>query len=205
MKKILFSLLLIIVIIWGCKVSNKTYSDSDHEIIFLHYKTFAWLPDQDTTATKYPNKIILNSTRNYFTYCMAERGYKGDIEKPDIFLDIVITKSTKQKIATIKMCSKTSCNYFYLNPYYYPYPNPYYYDKQCDYDYGTDYSYVSKGKEYPEGAITLNIIDRKKNKLVWTGTTWGDLYDINYLKSNLHPAVYRILEKFPVMAKKEKN
>src|ERR1035437_1845144 len=126
MKKIQVFPIILTLLILGCRVYNKSYSDSDNEIDFSQYKTFAWLPDQDTSRNKYPNKIILNSTRNYFTYCMAERGYKGDIKKPDIFLDIVITKSQKQKIATIKMCTKTSCNYFYRNPYYYPYPNPYY-------------------------------------------------------------------------------
>lgn len=194
LKNILFINLLILT---GCRVINGTYYDMDDQIDFSFYKTFAWLPDSDTTGIKSVNKITRNTIRNYFSYCMAERGYKGKIDNPDIFLDLVITKSKKQKNSPIKYCEKSSCNYFFLNPFYYPYPNPYYYSLPYVYDYSTDNTYISKREEYPEGAITLNIIDRKLNRLIWTGTVWGDLYDANYDTENLYPSLYNLLDKFP--------
>lgn len=48
------------------------------------------------------------------------------------------------------------------------------------------------------GAITLNFIDTKSKKLVWSGTAEGDIYDPSLISKNLHPAVHNILDKYPV-------
>ena len=49
-----------------------------------------------------------------------------------------------------------------------------------------------------KGAITLNFIDRKNKKLIWTGTAEGDIYDPGMINKDLHPAVHRILDEYPV-------
>lgn len=185
---------LLFLAIAGCGVYTKITSDYDRSVDFTKYKTFAWLPDKDTAQSEYNNQIIRNNTRNYFTHCMGERGYKISIDTPDVFLDLVITAVKKEKSVSTPGYTYPS-GWYYHNPYYYHYPSNHYYLHHYNYNYTT---YVTQKVEYTEGAITLNIIDRKLNKLVWTGTAKGDLYDPSYIGDNLHPAVYDILDNYPI-------
>src|SRR5579885_889713 len=84
----------------GCGVYTDISSDYDRSIDFTKYKTFAWLPDKDTSKSECNNQIIRNNTRNYFTHCMGERGYKASIDTPDVFLDLVVTAAKKEKTVT---------------------------------------------------------------------------------------------------------
>ncbi|MFX4489899.1 hypothetical protein ABTA82_19815, partial [Acinetobacter baumannii] len=52
--------------------------------------------------------------------------------------------------------------------------------------------------EYIRGAITVNVIDRKQNKFIYTATVEADLYDPSTLQRELHPAVHTLLENYPV-------
>ncbi len=180
--------------ITGCSVYTDIATDYDRSVNFLSYKSFAWLADKDTSETEFNNQIIRNNTRNYFTHCMGERGFKTSVDTPDVFLYLVVTAAKKEKIITSPVSSYPP-NWYYHNPYYYPYPGNYYYRYPYNYNYTI---LVSRKIEYTEGSITLNIIDRKLNRLVWTGTAKGDLYDPAYIGDNLHPAVYDILNDYPV-------
>lgn len=191
--KIILPILLLFAIA-GCGVYTNVYSDYDKTIDFNKYKTFAWLPDKDTSDTQYNNQIIRNNTINYFSHCMGLRGMKANIDTPDIFLELVIVSVKKQTTVTTPLYSTTPT--YQANPYYYPYPNTYYYHSPYYYNYS--YGSITKKVEYVESTIALNVIDRKQNKLVWKGAAEGDLYDPEYIKDNLHPAVYDILNYYPI-------
>lgn len=64
-KKILLPFIAVILLI-GCGVYNNISSDYDRSADFTKYKTFAWLPDKDSSNTPYNNQIIRNNTINYF-------------------------------------------------------------------------------------------------------------------------------------------
>lgn len=199
-NKILIPLLLLFLLIVGCNVYKVVYYDYDHSVNFSKYKTFAWIPDKDTSKSEYNNEIIRNNARNYFSHCMAERCYKANIDTPDVFLELVITTIKKEKNYAGRIPPDY---YYYHNPFYYPFPNPYFYAFPYNDDY--DFSYVQQQVDYVEGSITLNVIDRKQKKLVWTGTSKGDLYDPKYMKENINPAIYSIIEKYPVKPQKYCN
>lgn len=200
--KKLFSYLtgMLFLAIAGCGVYTDITSDYDRSVAFTKYKTFAWLPDKDTSKSEYNNQIIRNNTRNYFTHCMGERGYKARVDTPDVFLDLIVTTAKKEKTVNTPVYNYPY-DWYYDNPYYYPYPSSYYYNYPYYYNYTT--TYITQKTEYTEGAIILNVIDRKQNKLVWTGTAKGDLYDPSYIGDNLHPAVYDILNNYPVKPVRE--
>lgn len=188
-------LFLVVLYSSSCKVYKKVSSHHDHSIDFTKYKTFAWLPDRDTSKTEYNNQIIRNNTRNYFTKNMEERGYKTDIVNPDVFLELVVSENPKHK--TVSSAHNQSFPGLYLNnPYYSAFPNTFFYQNPYNYDYSN--FNVTEKVEYTEGGITLNIIDRTLNRLVWTGTAKGDLYDPATLEENLHPVVYDVLKSYPV-------
>ena len=178
----------------GCRAYNKVYSDYDRTADFSRYKTFAWLPDRDTANTTFNNQITRNNTLNYFTHCMGERALQAELDSPDVLLQLVVRSLPKQLTMTSAVYSGSPGGGRY-NPYYYPHPNNYYY--HSPFFYGNT-RYVTERYDYAESTITLNVYDRRQSRLVWTGTAQGDLFDPAYMADNLHPAVYRILKKFPI-------
>ena len=204
MKKIIWiTTSILIVILISCSTTyNAVSSDYDRSADFTKYKTFAWLPDKaDTTNTRYNNEIIRNNIRNYFGQCMSDRGYNADLENPDLLMQVVIINAKKERVISSYPSSYYYSPYYYGSHYYSPYRFGYYYNSYPSYGYGYSrfpgYSTTQK-LEYVNGAITLNLIDRKANKLVWSGTAEGDIYDPSQISSDLHPAVHRILDKYPV-------
>jgi hypothetical protein len=82
---------------------------------------------------------------------------------------LVITNAKKERVVTSYPSSYYYSPYYYGSHYYSPYRFGYYYNYYPSYGYG--YSRFSgnsttQKQEYVNGAITLNLIDRKENKLV---------------------------------------
>lgn len=198
MKKIFTFTAMTLILYTGCGVYNNIYTDYDRSTDFSEYKTFAWLPEQDSSNTPYNNQIIRNNTINYFSHCMGERGMKSNVDTPDVLLQLVV-KSIKKETTVTSPIYYNYPSYYHSNPYYYPFPNYYYYSSPYYYNY---YNYsqrqITRKIEYTQSTITLNVIDRKEKKLVWMGQAEGDLYDPSYIEYNLHPAVYDILSDYPV-------
>ena len=196
-KKILLPFIAVILLI-GCGVYNNISSDYDRSADFTKYKTFAWLPDKDSSNTPYNNQIIRNNTINYFSHCMGTREMKANVDTPDVLLQLVVNSVKKETTVSSHVYNSYS-SYNNSNPYYYPYPSTFYYRSQSYANYYSyNQSYITQKIEYTQSTITLNVIDRKENKLVWRGTAEGDLYDPSYIEDNLHPAVYDILNNYPV-------
>ena len=204
MKKIkwVISGILIGMLISCSPVYNAVSTDYDRAVDFTKYKTFAWLPDKaDTMNTPYNNEIIRNNIRNYFGQCMSDRSFTFDGENPDFLMQLVITNTKKERVISSYPSSYYYSPYYYGSHYYSPYSYGYYYSNYPSYGYGYStyqgYSTTQK-QQYINGSITLNLIDRKANKLVWSGTAEGDIYDPSQISSDLHPAVHNILEQYPV-------
>lgn len=197
------SLVTAAVVLAGCSPTyNIVTTDYDRSADFTGYKTFAWLPDKaDTANTPYNNEIIRNNIRNYFGQCMSDRGYSFDAENPDLLLQLVVTNAKKERVVTTTYPALYYYRPYYLGSlYYYPYQHSYYYRYYPTYipaSYGPAYS-STQSQEYVNGAITLNFTDRKLHKLVWSGTAEGDIYDPSLISRDLHPAVHRILDPYPI-------
>ena len=202
-KNIWIVALVFIIVLAGCSTTyNAVSADYDRSADFSQYKTFAWLPDKaDTSNTRYNNEIIRNNIRNYFGQCMSDRGYNANLENPDLLLQLVITNAKKERVITSYPSSYYYSPYYYGSHYYSPYRFGYYYNNYPSYGYGFSrfpgYSTTQK-QEYVDGSITLNLIDRKANKLVWSGTAEGDIYDPSHISHDLHPAVHSILNEYPI-------
>jgi hypothetical protein len=205
-NKYSYTVLIASVILFPAFVScsRKVYKDIqgsyDKSANFKQYKTFAWLPDKDSTDAKTVFGLMRNNTINYFTHCMAERGYKADVDNPDVLLELIIKSQTKEiEDPSVPKPFTTTTVTVYTNPYLHPLSNPFKYNKPFTYKY---FNYPPKNPlpkdTYLKNSITLNVIDRLQQKVVWSGTANADLYDTAYLRMNLHPVVYDILEQYPV-------
>lgn len=193
---------IILLLMAGCsqKIYKNIETSYDKSVDFKKYKTFAWLPDKDSIDAKSIFGMMQNNTVNYFTHCMGERGYQANTDNPDVLLELIIKSETKEKEDPIlaKPFSTTAVT-TYANPYLHPLSNPFKYNKSFTYKYFNYPSEKQLSKEtYLKNSITLNVIDRVNQKVVWTGTAKADLYDTSYLQMNLHPVVYDLLKQYPV-------
>ncbi|TAL57179.1 MAG: DUF4136 domain-containing protein [Bacteroidetes bacterium] len=183
----------------GCGIYTEISVTADENTNLSNFKTFAWLPDKmDSNNSPYNNEIIRNNLKNYFGQEMAERGYGVNLDTPDVLLQVTLVNKKQEKEVRYPVYPRPFyyCNYFYCSVYYSPYPYAYYYRHYDNYCYSM--GYCKETVQYVEGSITLNVIDRKTNKLVWAGTAKGDIYDPAYINRSIHPAVEAIMKKFPV-------
>jgi hypothetical protein len=188
-------LLLIVLGLAGCDVYNNVYATSDEDTDFSKYKTYAWLPDRsDSINLPYNNEIIRNNIRNYFGKCFAERGYTLNVDSPDVLLRLSVENKKREQTNVYYSTPYYYRPYYYGSIYYSPYPTSYYY--RSTFPYPSDAYYTKT--EYIEGSITLNVLDRRQGKLVWTGTATGDIYDPSYINESIHPAVKDIMDQYPV-------
>jgi hypothetical protein len=209
-SKIIFSKLSLIAFIAlsGCAMYNNTTSNYDKSVDFTKYKTYAWLDSQKSQAsTPYYNDVVENNTKNYIDLYFKDRGYTVDTLKPDVLLELVLKSEKKTEEVQINNPYNYSNNTYNNYPYNKRYnDNMYYndanYNRYNNYNYSTHYSYNqsynTKARKYTQSAITINVIDRVSNEMVWTGTAENDIYNPRYLKEEIHPAIVNILEQYPV-------
>jgi hypothetical protein len=207
MKNKYFILLLVAAIASSCSTGYiLSNTDYDQTVDFNKYKTFSWIPHTDNDNTPYHNQIIFNNTINYFSHELVARGMTLDNDNPDVLLELKVSESKKTRTESVRSTVPT----YNYNPYQYraisPYnryynvnPRAYYYNRPFNYNYNSyTYGYTTRTVEYTRGAITLNVIDRKQNKFIYTATAEADLYDPSTLQRELHPAVHTLLENYPV-------
>jgi len=198
------------ILLSGCYMSNNTSSNYDKSVDFTKYKTYAWLNSQKPQVqapTPYYNDVVENNAKSYVDRHFKDRGYTVDTLKPDVLLELVLKSEKKTEEV------QTSNPYNYSNNTYNNYPynqryndNLYYndanYNHYVNYNYNRHYSYnrsySTKNRKFTQSTITINVIDRVTNKMVWTGSAETDLYDPAYLKKEIHPAVVNILKQYPV-------
>ena len=214
MKNKLNSFLFLFLIgICGCNVYTVTSSYYDRSIDFSKYATFAWLPDSGMTARKdsfrnsaYDNDIIRNNAKNYIAHNLSTKGYRIDVDAPDMLVQLVLFNEKKElKIAEHPPLPPP---YYYRNRFYYPFYYPYY-DYYTYYGWGCNTYYCNHipvyKQTYVKGTITINVYDRTLKKLIWSASAEGDLYDPSYIQDNVHPAIRTILKSFPVKQKIRNN
>lgn len=190
------------LVLSGCGIYNEITVNTPANTDLTGFTTFAWLPDQrDTVNSPYNNEVIRNNIRNCIGRKLSDRGYKPELDTPDVVLQLVIDN----KLSTKNIVSPARPPYFYYNKYYYgsdyftPYTINYYY-KPGRLLYCSTLGYCVSEISYMEGSITLNVISVKDGKLVWSCTAKGDIYDPSYIKESIHPAVLRIMKHYPVKA-----
>ncbi|MGZ3898714.1 MAG: DUF4136 domain-containing protein [Bacteroidia bacterium] len=200
MKK--FSLIIITAIaalyLEDCRVYNFVNVNSKSAVSFNSYSSYAWLPDfTDTCATLYNNRVIRDNIRNYFAKSFSDLGYSFHPDSPDVLLQVVIfNRKVTKKVTFFPSNSK----YFIGSEYYKPDSDKEYYSGKELYCYPI--GYCTEKIEYVKGAVSLNVIDRKKNELVWSCTAEGNIYDPELNDKDIHPAIEAIMKKYPVKRKR---
>src|SRR3990167_10527688 len=96
--RIEFFFLLGLFFLIGCGIYTDISVTTDKSADYSTYKTFAWLPDDyDTANSPYNNEIIRSNLKNYFGQNLSSRGFRFNIDTPDVLMQIVIANKNSQK------------------------------------------------------------------------------------------------------------
>jgi hypothetical protein len=199
MRLIFSSIFIIMIALLTTACSKRVYSDRASGVDFSAYKTYAWLPNgKDTTqANVYDNEITYQHIRQAVDNEMSKRGYTVDATNPDLVMLIHLNFENKQQLVSNPLLG--SYGYYYPGYSYGPwYPSYYYGYYNMPYIYGAGISSI----QYTQGTLVIDLIDRKKNSLIWRGWTDEIIYDNDDVK-DLFGKVDNIFKKYPVKANKK--
>jgi hypothetical protein len=203
-----YAALVLLFVLMGCNSLKSTYQIYDRSVDFTQYQTFAWLPDSSSAGTAankhtfFSSDAIRNNAKNYINQGLIKRGYMVDTDSPDIVLQLVLLNK-QQKEVPPRHAPFFSPYYFDGTdrfPYYYPFPRLYTWSGWRYSPHWNNFTDIPYTKAYTRGTITINMFDRSLNKLIWSGSAEGDMYDPAYVRHGIHPAIDLILDKFPVGA-----
>jgi hypothetical protein len=166
----------------GCAIRVRT--DFDRGTNFSSYQTFDWLapPKRASAAGQSElqdpfssNSLLDKRVRAAVERVLHARGYRRAVEaESDMRLNYHVI--FRDKLAA------SGSNFGYYNRYRYG-----------GFGTGLDFSV----RQYQEGTIIVDVIDRATDQLVWRGWAAGRNSDGNYDEREISYAVERILERFP--------
>ena len=198
-----------IAVTGGCN-AYKTFSyDYDHGVDFTKYKTYAWVNDTQThLPTPYDNEIIDNNIKNYVDQEMSARNYSPEINQPDLLFELMVNAQKKVSSTVVPVEAYPIYPPFPRNSYRYYDPPNYRWNRNRYYDFGYQRGPYQIGSRvvktvYERSTISLHVFERVTNRLIWTGTAEGDVYDPAYMKHDMHPAVIKILKQYPIKKNKQ--
>ena len=183
------------MILAGC-MNASVYSDYDRSNDFTKYKTFAWSPEphKPHKNRNFDNQIIENNIKSYVNKEMEVRGYKLDISNPDIILDFDIM--VEKKVQTVSTPIYNHPNNYTGN---YSYRRNNQYNNGMQYQVGNRIQKIS----YKEGTVTIDVIDKGSNQLVWKAWAVTTLTDPETFSNELERDIHAIFNKYPILAQKK--
>jgi len=167
----------------GCATTAQ--SDYDHEVSFASYHTFDWIAppvraSQDEVRLEPDEPFAFNSLldkriRAAVTENLEARGYEYVEEGPSDFrLNYHVTFHDK--------IVGSGTDFGYVGHYYRG-------------GFSSDFNWSVR--QYQEGTIIIDIVDRAKDQLVWRGWMKRRSMDRNYDEAEIADAVTKILMRFP--------
>ncbi|MBC7486955.1 MAG: DUF4136 domain-containing protein [Cytophagaceae bacterium] len=204
-KKVLFGYLGLIILLLSSCASTAVFSDYNRSLDFKSYKTFAWLPKTHDPKNDGPfdNQIVETNIKNLGSGELKSRGYKVDVDEPDLLIDFYVDVANKvDHVSTPVYGYAYNYNSNFARPYnnnLYSYRNSYYNNNSYINSVPVVVGYNNQDIPYEEGTLTILIIDRKTNTLVWKGWSVGTVTDESSFEYELPSDMRRLFKEFPVM------
>lgn len=182
------SLLLLPAALAACtSVRPEIRSDYDHDADFSRFRTFGWAHPFGTDGAGYET-FTTERLRAAVREQMDLRGYTFTEEHPDLLVNLHIhpaRRSTREVFV-----------HHPLDPWgYYAYR---FYEPWPGWGFGSE-EVVSR---YTPGTLSVDLVDRAKNRLVWEGVATGDIAsgDRDNRAGRIDRTVAAIFERYPFMA-----
>jgi hypothetical protein len=177
----------LVILLSACAASVNVEYDQSYD--FSKIKTFTILdhPTKKSGNPQIDNELIARRIVAAIKKNLIAKGYSQSSDNPDIKVDYLVTQRTS-------VSSRQSSVTFGLGGY--------------GYRGGLGMAYsVPMGdvQTYEEGVLTINIVDARKNTLMWTGSSsriLGENETPETIDQGINEIVSDILAKFPPGGKK---
>jgi hypothetical protein len=172
----------------SCSVT--THVETAAGVNFNNYKTFGWVNGNgEKIEDRADNDIVDNNIKNAISLQLENKGWKETTQNPDVLLDYNVMVDKKVSHASYPVYSHPYTNYYYNRWHrrmgYMYYPN----------DLVTYHTY---NIPFKEGTLTVNMIDAKTNKLIWSGSATGDVSSKLVTTQEMQGDVTTLFKKFDV-------
>lgn len=170
----------------GCSSTAKLRSDFDRSTDFSQYKTYNFYSNAGPEDTDYQS-LFSQYMVAAIDKEMQARGYTKSNE-PDLLVNFNAILQEKTKVTTTPTAM--------YGPYY-GYRSGFY-DPWMGYGYGQE-THVS---QYTEGTFNIDLVDRKRKKLVWEAVGIGRVTqaDFENLQQVVMEGVPRFFAEYPFVA-----
>jgi hypothetical protein len=169
----LFKLAIIFSVVFSCN-SMKTVSDYDRSVNFNDFKTFAFTKESQQLPA---NDLVKNRILNAISNNLKSKGLT-ESDNPDMLIDLGL--KTKEKT------DYQSTNYDIGG----------YYGRR--WRVGSSIGTTNTREiNYTEGTLVINLVDAKKDQLLWMGSGTEVVSEKSIQEENITAAINKILAGFP--------
>ncbi|HEU4530385.1 MAG TPA: DUF4136 domain-containing protein [Steroidobacteraceae bacterium] len=147
-----------LVLIAGCASGPKIIVDKDPGVDMTAFKTFGYFDQVATDRAQYTT-IITNRLKQATRDQLERRGYRYTEESPDLRVNFYLKVVEKQEVR-----SSPSVGVGYGGFYGY---------RGGAYGAWASYPYDVDTVDYRQGTLSIDLVDAKKNALVWQGLAEG--------------------------------
>jgi hypothetical protein len=176
--------MLIAIVMAGC--GTVAHIEKDETVNFSSLRTYSW-DSEKSIKDRNSNDLIDSKLKAAVSKELEKSGWREARSNPDVILDynIVVENTTKEKNNPVY--SRSFVRYYY-NPFTRRLNSVYYPSRMLGYE----------TQEIPvrEGTITLHMIDRKTNKLIWQGWTTDEVNSRNLTSKEVSASVKSIMRRF---------
>ncbi len=176
----------------ACTTSASIYSDFDPATDFSAYKTWNFFEDAGPDYEGYES-LFTQYMLEAITIEMDKRGYIMS-DNPDILVNFNAIVQDKTKVSQTTSMAPMGMG---MSGGYYGYRGASY-GAWGGYGYGTE-THVS---QYEEGTFNIDVVDTKKQQLVWEAVGVGKITDKvrDNLRTTVMNGVPKFFETYPVVA-----
>jgi len=172
----------------GCATGPEIRTDYNRSVDFSQYRTFGFVPRPGTDRQGYES-LTTQYLKAAAQREMTARGYQFVPRQPDLLINFNMQFQQKVASSPAPMPPPGYMGYYaYRGGLYAPWPG---------------YGFYNDTYVYTEGTLNIDVVDAKKNQLVWEGVAQGDASEGLKRQDNqqaIDKVVGAIFAKFPFHA-----
>jgi hypothetical protein len=169
----------------GCASGPTIYTNQNPQTDFTSYRTYGYVEQMGTNALGGPTSLLTQYLTAAVDREMAGRGYQLGSVDPDLQINFYLETQEKIQSRTVP----TGPTY---RGGYYGYRGGY---------YGTwgGYSQTTEITQYTEGTLGIDVVDNKRDELVWEGVAVGRIREeaMRNLEVSVNAIVPQIMAEYP--------
>lgn len=171
-----------VALLAACASGPKVTADYDRSADFAQYRTFAFFEPLGTDTAGYES-LVTQALKSATQREMESRGYTYAASGADLLINFNAKLSQQMRVSQTPM------------PMYYGYRRGYY-------GGWNTYGYSTHVDQYVEGTLNIDIVDPKRQQLVWEGVAVGRVKENSreQRQEAISAAVAEVFTKYPFRA-----